>query len=131
VAQAVSLGGNLEISLGPTSDGRIDNLVQQRLLEMGGWLAPNGEALLDRRRCRRGENGTALAGEAIYGTTRWRTAGGKDSSTTVNISYTARADAVFAIVQGWPASGVVELRDPRPRANASVRLVGRADLGVP
>ena len=38
-------GGNYLICVGPSADGRIDNLMQQRLLEIGQWLAVNGQAI--------------------------------------------------------------------------------------
>ncbi len=41
----VSRGGNLLLDIGPTADGRIPVIMQQRLIDMGNWLNTNGEAI--------------------------------------------------------------------------------------
>ena len=41
----VSRGGNFLLDIGPTADGRIPVIMQERLLEMGKWLEVNGEAI--------------------------------------------------------------------------------------
>lgn len=41
----VSRGGNLLLNVGPTADGRIPVVMQERLLEIGEWLKVNGEAI--------------------------------------------------------------------------------------
>jgi len=38
-------GGNLILDVGPTADGRIPVIMQERLLEIGRWLTRNGEAI--------------------------------------------------------------------------------------
>ncbi len=38
-------GGNFLLCVGPTADGRIPVIMQQRLLEIGDWLKINGEAI--------------------------------------------------------------------------------------
>jgi alpha-L-fucosidase len=41
----VSRGGNLLLDIGPTADGRIPVIMEQRLAQMGDWLKINGEAI--------------------------------------------------------------------------------------
>jgi alpha-L-fucosidase len=45
LADIVSRGGNLLLDIGPTGDGRIPVIMQQRLKEIGDWLAINGDAI--------------------------------------------------------------------------------------
>ncbi len=41
----VSRGGNFLLDIGPTADGRIPPLMEERLIEIGDWLEVNGEAI--------------------------------------------------------------------------------------
>ncbi len=41
----VSRGGNLLLNIGPTADGLIPVIMQERLLAIGKWLSVNGEAI--------------------------------------------------------------------------------------
>ncbi len=41
----VSRGGNLLLDIGPTADGRIPVIMQQRLVDIGNWLKINGDAI--------------------------------------------------------------------------------------
>ena len=40
-----SYGGNLLLNIGPTADGRVPPVVEERLRQMGSWLKVNGEAV--------------------------------------------------------------------------------------
>jgi len=45
LCKSVGNGGNLLLDIGPTADGRIPVIMQERLLQVGEWLAVNGEAI--------------------------------------------------------------------------------------
>jgi len=45
----VARGGNLLLNIGPTADGRIPVIMQQRLLDIGKWLRVNGQAVYGSR----------------------------------------------------------------------------------
>jgi len=47
LADIVSRGGNLLLDIGPTADGRIPDLMEDRLRQLGAWLDRNGEAIFD------------------------------------------------------------------------------------
>ena len=96
----VSKGGNLLLDIGPTADGRIPVIMQQRLLEIGDWLKVNGEA--------------------IYGTRPWRESGQGDL-----VRYTAKDGALYAICLKWPGPELV-LKAPKLGKDAAVTLLGCA-----
>ena len=39
------MGGNFLLNIGPTADGKIPMVFQERLKDMGEWLSVNGEAI--------------------------------------------------------------------------------------
>lgn len=45
MADTVSKGGNLLVDVGPTKEGTIPVIMQERLMQMGNWLKINGEAV--------------------------------------------------------------------------------------
>ncbi|MDE3178087.1 MAG: alpha-L-fucosidase, partial [Acidobacteriota bacterium] len=49
LVRTVSRGGNFLLDIGPTADGRVPPIMQERLLEMGEWLKTNGEAIYGSR----------------------------------------------------------------------------------
>jgi len=46
----VSRGGNLLLNVGPTADGRIPVVMQERLLDIGNWLEVNKEAIYETKK---------------------------------------------------------------------------------
>ncbi|RKN83440.1 alpha-L-fucosidase [Ulvibacterium marinum] len=50
LVKVVCNGGNLLLNIGPTADGRIPVIMQERLLEIGNWLSINGEAIYSTRK---------------------------------------------------------------------------------
>ncbi|TFH37657.1 MAG: alpha-L-fucosidase, partial [Bacteroidia bacterium] len=64
----VSRGGNLLLNVGPTSDGRIPTIMQERLMDIGQWLEVNGEAIYNTRKS--SVTREARTGSEAYFTTR-------------------------------------------------------------
>ena len=99
------------INIGPSSDGRIIPLFEERLREVGSWLTFNGDA--------------------IYASKPWTH---QNDTTTSGVWYTMKKDntlrfgasttTVYAIVLNWPAGGLLKLGSIEPTSNMSVRMLG-------
>jgi alpha-L-fucosidase len=80
----VARGGNLLLNIGPTADGRIPVIMQQRLKDMGNWLNVNGEA--------------------IYGTRKWEKAPAVSPESI--IYYTVKDNDLYVICTTFPTQAV-------------------------
>ena len=68
----VSRGGNLLLNVGPTADGRIPMVMQDRLAFLGEWLKHNGEAIYGTRTFRDGAQWTAGRRQEVDTSTNYR-----------------------------------------------------------
>ncbi|MCJ7679243.1 MAG: alpha-L-fucosidase, partial [Candidatus Aminicenantes bacterium] len=95
-------GGNLLLNVGPTADGRIPVIMQQRLMDIGGWLRINGEA--------------------IYGTRAWTPKGSLPAEVFSSLRFTQKGDDLYIHCLGWPKGDItVPVAGLRP---GSIRLLG-------
>ena len=79
LVEKVAGGGNLLLDIGPTADGRIPVIQQQRLLDIGSWLEINGEA--------------------IYGTRKWKD--NPNSGSESSVYFTRKGNDLYVIVTSW------------------------------
>nr|CAI5834764.1 unnamed protein product [Callosobruchus analis] len=102
LASTVSCGGNLLMNVGPTKEGTIAPIFEERLTQMGDWLSINGEA--------------------IYGSKPWIY---QNDTNDADVWYTAKDDIVYGIVLKYKPTleldGPIELY----KRNYSCYLLGQ------
>ncbi len=95
----VSKNGNLLLNIGPRSDGTIPDEVQHVLLDVGAWLAINGDAIYGTRPWRLyGEGPTKVAAGSFHDTDTAK-------YTPEDFRFTTKGEDVYAIGLAWPTSG--------------------------
>ncbi|XP_042544552.1 tissue alpha-L-fucosidase [Dipodomys spectabilis] len=101
LVKTVSLGGNYLLNIGPTREGLIDPIFQERLLTIGKWLN--------------------VSGEAIYSTRPWRVQMEKDKRT---VWYTSKGSTVYAIFMHWPEHGILKIKSPKTTESTKIMMLG-------
>ncbi len=127
----VSRGGNLLLDIGPAADGTIPPVMEQRLLEIGDWLAVNGEAIYGTRMAGRacqwsdGVRPGQKFGEYMVEYKLMEQVGqaARDGKAVKQIFFTKKPDALYAITAGWPGRELV-LRGVKAPANLTATLLG-------
>lgn len=98
----ISCGGNMLMNVGPTKEGIIAPIYQERLKQMGQWLD--------------------VVGEAVYASKPWTH---QNDSVTKGVWYTAKGDDAYAFFFTWPESGYLVLGSVAPKnSDAKVTLLG-------
>jgi len=98
--------GNVLMNVGPTSDGIILPIFEERLTQLGQWLE--------------------ISGESIYGSSPWRIA--NDNITDIETWYTTNNGDLYMSFMPWPSTGVLNLIEPVPKSDdSSVLLLGYGD----
>lgn len=91
------------INIGPTHDGRIVPLFEERLTQLGAWLKINGEA--------------------IYSSKPWTH---QNDTSTGNVWYTTSYNAVhvYAIALEWPDDNILKLGSVKASSGSTATMLG-------
>ncbi|KAM4795358.1 tissue alpha-L-fucosidase [Rhinophrynus dorsalis] len=101
LVQTVSFGGNYLLNVGPSKEGLIMPIFQERLLAVGKWLSINGEA--------------------IYATKPWRV---QKENGSICVWYTSKDPTVYSIFMNWPEDNVLKLQSPKVTSTTNVTMLG-------
>lgn len=128
LVDVVSMNGNYLLNISPCADGTIPDEQQQRLAEIGRWLAINGEAIY-------GSHPWVCYGEGPYYDAPPDTspAPGPDdppseSYTAREVRFTRKGDVLYALLMDWPGEQMVISSLAASGSPSSANMVTRVEM---
>jgi alpha-L-fucosidase len=125
----VSRGGNLLLDIGPASDGTIPTIMEDRLVAIGDWLRPHGEAIYGTRawkQTRQWSAGKVPIMEEKEFMSEYNITNMVDvppaGYARVDAFFTAKGNAVYAILPRWPGARF-ELNGLEARGDAKISML--------
>ncbi|XP_050309152.1 alpha-L-fucosidase-like isoform X2 [Anthonomus grandis grandis] len=106
LVRTISCGGNILINVGPSKEGLINPIFEERLTQLGEWLGINGEA--------------------IYESEPWTV---QNDTLNSNVWYTSKDNAIYAIHLSWPENNTAILEsvaDLFQKDTTTVTLLGNS-----
>ena len=105
LVDVVAKNANLLLNIGPKADGSIPDSDRQILLDIGAWLAQNGEAIYGSRCWRYAEEGPTKESEGQF-----TDGNAGDRYTHEDFRFTAAQGNIYAICMAWPRDGRVTVK---------------------
>ncbi|MCL6274922.1 alpha-L-fucosidase [Muricauda sp. 2012CJ35-5] len=136
LSDIVSQGGNLCINVGPAADGKIPVIMQERLLQIGKWLATNGDAIYGTKKWKRSyqwspgdrnfqlleEGQSYVEGDYILKQTVWQQPG----KAVKELFFTKKDNDVYAISPKWPGKELV-IKDVKLKTDTKITLLATGE----
>jgi alpha-L-fucosidase len=132
----ISRGGNIHFDLSPYADGTIPLIEQERMHQLGDWLAVNGEGIYGTTQWTTVNEGAKVAThnpylrhdgvDAVTGLDNWIWTAHRE---TPMVHYTKKGNDVYAFILQWPR-GPLHLKAPQATANTKATLLGRGAVSV-
>ncbi|KAG5842334.1 hypothetical protein ANANG_G00176530 [Anguilla anguilla] len=104
LVRTVADGGNYLLNVGPTAEGTIPPVFEERLRGLGDWLKVNGEA--------------------VYASRPWRV---QSENSTQTVWYTSKGSQVYAFFLVRPSESWLKLAEPITSPSTKVMLLGYSE----
>ena len=124
----VSKNGNLLLSVPVRGNGTIDEQERAIVEEIGQWMAVNSEGIYDTRPWHIYGEGPSTREAAAPMSGAGFNEGKNKPFTAEDIRFTAKGNAIYAFVLGWPADGKVSIEAMRSGSEHLKKRVSRVEL---
>jgi alpha-L-fucosidase len=130
----VSKNGNLLLSVPVRGNGSIDEQERAIVEEIGAWMAVNSDGIFDTRPWAVNGEGPVMEAAGAPMSGAGFNEGKNKPFTPADVRFTAKGDAVYAFVMGWPTDGKAVIKSMRAggphlkKAVARVEMLGRGAL---